>query len=95
MMTCFPTPPLFGTSPIVSKLAIILGSWGGFAAISWLYLDRMPPSVDVQNTNGELQLEINSFSGLALPGEVAGVGMIGPSFPGPARMGRLCVSLAK
>jgi hypothetical protein len=68
---------------------------GGFAAISWLYLDRMPPSVDVQNTSRELQLEINSFSGLTLPGEVAGVGMIGPSFPGPTRMGRMCVSLAK
>jgi hypothetical protein len=41
-----------------SKLAIILGSWGGFAAISWLYLDRMPPSMDVQNTREKLQLEI-------------------------------------
>jgi hypothetical protein len=72
MTTCFPTPPLFGTSPIVLKLAIILGSWGSFAAISWLHLDRTPPSVNVQNTSGELQLEINSFSGLTLPGEVAG-----------------------
>jgi hypothetical protein len=53
------------------------------------------PIVDVQNTSGELQLEINSFSGLTLPGKVAGVGMIGPSFPGPARMGFLCVSRAK
>jgi hypothetical protein len=58
MTTCFPTPPLFGTSLIVSKLAIILGSWAGFAAISGLYLDRMSPSVDVQNTSGELQLEL-------------------------------------
>jgi hypothetical protein len=58
-------------------------------------LGQDDPSVDVQNTSGELQLEINSFSGLTLPGEVAGVGMIGPSFPGPARMGRLCVYLAK
>jgi hypothetical protein len=89
MTTSFPTPPLFGTSPIVLKLAIILSSWGGFAAISWLYLDRMSPSADVQNTSGELQLEINPFSGLTLPGEVAGVGMIGPSFPGPTRMGRI------
>jgi hypothetical protein len=40
----------------------------------------MPPPVDVQNTSGELQLELNSFSGLTLPGKVAGVGMIGPYF---------------
>jgi hypothetical protein len=46
-------------------------------------------------SSGELQVEINSFSGLTLPGEVAGVGMIGPSFPGPTQMGRLCEYLAK
>jgi hypothetical protein len=57
-------------------------------------LGQDAPIRDVQNTSGELQLEINSFSGLTLPGEVAGVGMIGPSFPGPTQMGRLCVSQA-
>jgi hypothetical protein len=74
---------------------MLLGFLSGYAAIFWVYLAWMLPSVAVQNTNAEPPM-VTSLSSVPIrPGVVAGVGMIGPYFRGQIRTGRRDVFPAK